>query len=61
VGFYGGKGKKGSGLSELLPASIVYCVMTFALASGMIPQVGWHFTTTQQTSHSCHNVFDDSQ
>jgi hypothetical protein len=44
VGFYGGKGKKGSGLSELLPAGIVYCVMTFALASGMIPQVGWHFT-----------------
>lgn len=38
MGFYGGKGNKGSGLAELLPAAVLYGVVTFALAAGVIPQ-----------------------
>ena len=38
MGVYGGKGKKGSGLSELLPAAIVYFVVTFALG-GVVAHV----------------------
>ena len=49
MGVYGGKGKKGGGVAELLPAALAYLVLTVVLGSGLLPQqyleMGYNATT----------------